>query len=447
MITRGNPAADEGVGTAGSLSLEALFQGVEPAGRPAALIRRAGRRLALTDEAIEHLVAPQEVRIFRLHCHLFGHPTYVRGVIALHNNARGPYKGGVRLSEDVTVWETIDLARLMTLKTALVDIEFGGGKTGLRLDWRAIYARCGRDGGCRDRDFEKIVILEVMGAFARAFRETFRDHLYIPAPDLGTGAEEMAAIYNETRDPASVTGKADGIPGWLPGRREATGVGCAEITLRALRDLLGCEPDRATVAIQGFGNVAQPLAKALSRAGCRVVAVTDARGGVTDPHGLDIDALIAYARERGGVDGFDAAPITNAELLMLPVDVLIPAAASNVVHAGNADFIAARAVVEAANMPLTLEAIDRLQARGVIVVPDILANAGGVIASLEEYSRSLSAVRMTAAEVLGMVSEVLSQAWDATTGYAQAREMPLVEAASEIAVSRVYTAMRSRRYL
>jgi glutamate dehydrogenase (NAD(P)+) len=459
---------------------EHLLQGLEPETRSIALISRAGQRLGLDPRITEEIIHPHEVRVFRLSCHIMGRTVAIPGVMALHNNARGPYKGGIRISPDSSVWETVELARLMTLKTALADIEFGGAKSSLRVPWDYLYqtfqapgvrgqgARIslgsnghtpGKNGASadalrltsdltayvRDPAFEKMVALEVTEAFARQFRETFRSHTYVPAPDMGTGADEMTMIYNETLDAASVTGKAEGTPGWLPGRRESTGFGCACVTLRLFREVLGMDPADRTAAIQGFGNVGEPLARSLAQHGVRIVAVTDARGGVYDPAGLDVVALTEYVRRTGSVDEFGGQSLSNDALLALPVDVLVPAAMGGVIDAESAHAVRARAVVEAANMPVTLEGLNVLTRRGIPVLPDILANAGGVAASMEEYSRSLSAVRLPADVVLRDVKATLDAAFDHCLARSRDEKISFLEAASLIAVERVWKAMRSRR--
>jgi glutamate dehydrogenase/leucine dehydrogenase len=477
-------ATDNGVPTRGLVSPdEDLLHGIEPATRSTELIRRAGQRLGLDQRVIEAIIHPHEVRVFRLTCHILGRPIVIPGVMALHNNARGPYKGGIRLAPDVSLWETVELARLMTFKTALAGIEFGGAKSSLRVPWDDLYRTFRSNGATaavvetaerngngrsysedlsstaqpfpasssfstakhRDPEFEKMVALEVIEAFARQFRETFLSHAYIPAPDMGTSADEMTMIYNETLDAASVTGKAEGTPGWLPGRRESTGYGCACVTLRLMREVLGEDPTGRTVAIQGFGNVGEPLARNLIKHGVHVTAVTDASGGLYDPSGLDVEALAIHVRRTGTIAGFDGQPIENGQLLALPVDVLIPAAMGSVIDAENAHLVQARAIVEAANMPVTLDAMSILARRGIPVMPDILANAGGVIASMEEYSRSLSAVRLPAEAVLREVEATLDTAFDQCLVLGQEEKIPFIDAAFQIGLDRVWKAMRSRR--
>lgn len=427
-------------------TLENLVASREPVTRSRAFMERVGRHLGLDGPTIAELISPQEVRTFRLPCKILGKVIVLWGVLGLHNNARGPFKGGIRLASDVSLWETVELARLMTLKTAAVDIEFGGGKTGIRVDMAAMYREFGRQP--IDRAFEKIISLDAVETYACSMRSLFASHHYVPAPDMGTGPDEMAFIFNQTLDPASVTGKPEGTPGWQPGRREATGYGVSFITLRLLADQLGVRPDKATVAIQGFGNVGSYAARYLAESGVRVIAVTDSYGGTCRRDGLNIDALMAHAASTGTVRGFpDGEPIDNAALFSLDVDVLIPAATGHVITEENAADVRARAVVEAANMPTTVAGMDILTERGVTVVPDIIANAGGVVASMEEYARSLSAAKVTQDRMFATIRDLLGTALDAALARSQASRTTLSEAAVAIAVERVYDAMRRRRMI
>jgi glutamate dehydrogenase/leucine dehydrogenase len=409
-------------------------------------MERAGRHLGLSDATIAELVSPQEVRAFRIPCKILGKVIVLWGVLALHNNARGPFKGGIRLAADVSLWETVELARLMTLKTAAVDIEFGGGKTGLRVDMAEMYRVFGRTP--IDREFEKIISLDAVEYYAKAVGSLFAEHHYVPAPDMGTGPDEMAFIYNETQDSASVTGKPEGTPGWQPGRREATGYGVSYVTLRLLEDRLNVPAKQASVAIQGFGNVGSYAARYLADAGVRVVGVTDSYGGTCRTAGLDIPALVAHVGREGTVRGFAGGdPLQSDRIFALDVDVLIPAATGHVITDANAGDIRARAVVEGANMPTTMEAMDILTRRGIVVMPDIVANSGGVIASMEEYARSLSAAKMPQERMFQTIRDLLSTAMDVTSARSDELKVTLTEAAVGIAIERVYDAMRGRRMI
>jgi len=416
----------------------------EPPTASRVLIEKAGKRLGLDDRAIEELVSPQEVILFRVPSKTLGKVITFWGVIALHNNARGPFKGGIRISEDVSLWETIELARLMTLKTAVTDIEFGGGKMGIRVDMPEMYRLLGRTG--RDPEFEKVIRLDAVEYCTKPFRQLFTSHTYIPAPDLGTGPDEMAFIYNETLDPASVTGKPEGTHGWLPGRKESTGCGVCHITLRTL-DMLGIEHKKASVAVQGFGNVGSNAAFYLARAGVKVVAVSRKGSAIYKPSGLTLDDLSHFLRLPENQEVPDYTNITNEALLELDVDVLVPAATSHVITSVNAPRIRAKAIVEGANMPATGDALAILEGRRILVIPDILSNAGGVVASMEEYSKSLSAAKVTKEEVLRTVQDVLGRAFEQVLEVSRSEKVPMTEAAVSLAVHRVYDAMRKRRMI
>lgn len=436
---------DKDVKVAHVSNMEALLESIEPETRSKVMMRRAGERLGYSAEVIDELINPQDVRLFRLPCKILGKVIVMRGVLSMHNNARGPYKGGIRLAEDVTIWETIELSRLMSLKTAITDIEFGGGKTGIRVDMPALYKVFGKTP--RDREFEKIISLDIAEYYAQNFRDLFSEHIYVPAPDMGTGPDEMAFIYNETLDPASVTGKPQGTPGWLPGRRDSTGFGCCYTALRCMEEILKIDPKGATVAIQGFGNVGQALAMFLSEAGVKVVAVTDLYGGAVDKNGLNIDDLKDYVKKTGSVGGFTKETINNEKLFTLDVDVLIPAATPHVINAKDAPNLRCKAVVEAANMPTTAEAMDVLTKRNIPVIPDILANAGGVIGSMEEYSRSLSAIKMKQEEVFDVIKDKVGTNMNESMKVAKEYNITIAEAAVQLAMERIYNVMVSRRLI
>ena len=297
-----------------------------------------------------------------------------------YNSALGPYKGGIRYSPDVDEDEVVALAQWMTFKCALVDIPFGGAKGGVKVDPRKL-SRGELERLTRRFTYE---IVPVIGP-----------SIDIPAPDVYTNDDVMAwimdtySIFKGYNEPAIVTGKPIYIGG-SRGRREATGRGVA-ITAREVLKLYGEDIKGKTVAIQGFGNVGTFAALTLYNMGAKIVAVSDVEGGIYDEKGLDIPKLIEFVYgdslvPRRSVTGFKKSKsITNQELLLLDVDILIPAAIENQITDENADKIRARYIVEGANGPTTFEADEILFNKGIVVVPDILANSGGVIVSYLEW--------------------------------------------------------------
>lgn len=416
--------------------------------RSTLMIARAGRRIGLTPREIQELMAPAEMRVLRLSVPS-GHVVLIFwGVVVLHNMACGPYKGGVRLAPDVNLHETLELARLMTLKCAVTSTEFGGGKTGIRVEWPSIYALHGKDyERDRDRAFELDITLALMQRYAMRLRPLLERHEYIPAPDMGSSPEHMAMIFNETRDPATVTGKPENVPGWLPGRREATGWGVCRAALR-LWHQQGRDPQDCTFAVQGFGNVGSWAAHFLAREGARLVAAVDVRGGVRDPRGVDVEGLREHVQDTGSIAGFpQGSPLVPDGIYDIDCDVLIPAAIGSCITERTAPRVRCAAIVEGANMPVTPAGMDTLQERGIVVVPDIIANAGGVVASREEYSKSLSAEDIDRGAVFQRIADRIENAMGRAEQVAQEQGVSLVEAATEIAIRRVYNAMRVRRFL
>lgn len=366
-------------------------------------------------------------------------PQVVVGFRVQHNNTLGPYKGGIRFHPHATLEEVRALAMLMTWKCALLRLPFGGAKGAVAVDvtgWSADQVE-----GLARRYTQ--AILPLLGP-----------EVDVPAPDVNTDERVMAWMmdqYSRTHGwtaPAVVTGKPP-ILGGSEGRGEATGRGVALAVLRLL-SRLGRRPEAATVAVQGFGKVGRWAAATLAEAGCRVVGCSDRNGGVYAPGGLDVGAVIAHASRVG--DGHlqefraeGAAPISNTELLALDVDVLIPAAVENQLHAGNAAAVRARAVVEGANGPTTAEADAILAARGVTVVPDILANAGGVAVSYFEWVQNRRRTRWSLTRIRRHLAVVMARAFDAVWERSASAGTTLRQAAFELAVQRVADAL-GRRY-
>ena len=410
---------------------ESTFEGVN------VFFDRAADRLGLDDGVRELLRVPwRELRVSVPVRMDNGSIQVFAGYRIQHNGARGPYKGGVRYHPEADQEEVKALASLMTWKTALVDIPFGGAKGGVQCDPYSLST-------------------DELNRLTRRYTVNI-EHLIavnrdIPAPDLGTNAQTMAWMmdaYSQIHgyNPGIVTGKPVELGGSL-GREEATGRGTVFVMAAAAADL-GLDVEGARVAVQGFGNVGSWTARAASKLGCSVVAVSDVNGGVHNAAGLDIGSLVRHVEEAGTVVGFpDAEPIANDELLEIDCDVLIPAAIDRVIHAGNAPRIRARLVVEAANHPLTPEADAILQDRGVTVVPDVLVNAGGVIVSYFEWTQNLYQHRWTLEEVNTELETVITKAYDAVRETALSERISYRDAAFFVGVGRVAQAARLRGFI
>jgi glutamate dehydrogenase (NAD(P)+) len=344
-----------------------------------------------------------------------------------HNDARGPLKGGLRYHPQVDLDEVRSLAALMTWKTAVVDIPYGGAKGGVSIDPSA----------CSLRELERVT-----RKFVDAIHDLFGPDVDIPAPDMGTTADMMAWIMNQYGkyhgfSPACVTGKPVEYHG-IPGRDEAPGRGVGALTLKLL-SRVGRRIPGTRVAIQGFGNVGTHTAKYLADAECRIVAVGDASGSFHRAESLDVLELLRHARAHGGrLAGFTGGDaISPTELLAADCDVLIPAALGGVITKANASSIRAPLVVEGANAPVEPEADDILAERGVIVLPDILANAGGVTASWFEWVQNRQHYQWGIDRVRGELDRILGHAFEQVWQLSTARNVPLRTAAYMVGVGRV----------
>ena len=344
-----------------------------------------------------------------------------------HNDARGPMKGGLRYHPHVDLDEVRALASLMTWKTAVVDIPYGGAKGGVSID-PAQWSQ---------RELERVT-----RRFVDAIHDLFGPDVDIPAPDMGTTADTMAWIMNQYGRyhgfaPACVTGKPVEYHG-IPGRDEATGRGVGALTLKLL-SRLGRRIPGTRVAIQGFGNVGTHTAKFLHDAECLIVGVSDAGGGFHRAAGFDVLELLRHAHAHGGrLEGFTGGDaITNAELLALDCDVLIPAALGGVITAANAAAVRAPIIVEGANAPTDPDADAILEGRGVVVLPDILANAGGVTASWFEWVQNRQHYQWGINRVRQELDRILGEAFEQVWQLAGARKVPLRTAAYMLGVGRV----------
>ncbi|HXH33494.1 MAG TPA: Glu/Leu/Phe/Val dehydrogenase [Plantibacter sp.] len=351
-----------------------------------------------------------------------------------HNVSRGPAKGGLRYSPHVTAEEVRALAMWMTWKCALLDVPYGGAKGGITID---------------PRQYSMAELERVTRRYTSEILPLIGPSQDIPAPDVGTDEQTMAWIMDTYSTsvghtvPGVVTGKPLSLGGSL-GRASATSRGVTHIALASLESI-GVQPFEATAAVQGFGKVGRDTARFLDAAGVGVVAISDQYGAVLRREGLDVEALCRHVDDTGSVVGFDGGePLAGEAVLLLDVDLLVPAAVEGVITADNAEDIRARVIVEGANGPTTGEADRILARRGVLVVPDILANAGGVIVSYFEWVQGNQSYWWSAQDIEDRLRERMLAAWEAVSEAAVELSTTMREAATTLAVRRVYEAHRLR---
>jgi glutamate dehydrogenase (NAD(P)+) len=348
-----------------------------------------------------------------------------------HNSARGPMKGGIRYHHLVDLDEVRSLASLMTWKTSVVDLPFGGAKGGVSCKAETLS----------EREQERVT-----RKFVDGIHDVIGPNKDIPAPDVNTGPQTMAWIMDQYSkyhgfSPAVVTGKPVDLHGSL-GREAATGRGVVFATEEALKAYGGGKGiEDCTFAVQGFGNVGSWAARLFHEKRGRVVAVTDVRGGTRNPKGLDVADLLAFTRRTGSVDGYPGGEAcSNDQLLETKCDVLVPAALDGVIHRGNAKAVRAKFIVEGANGPVTYEADEILAKRGVVVVPDIYANAGGVTVSYYEWVQNLQVDAWAEDVVNRRLHERMVRAFGKIHSVAEGRKVPLRTAAFVVAIGRVAAA-------
>jgi glutamate dehydrogenase (NAD(P)+) len=350
-----------------------------------------------------------------------------RGYRVHHNTSRGPSKGGIRYHPAVTLEEVKALAMWMTWKCAVVGIPFGGAKGGVVVD---------------PGKLSKGELQRMTRRYASEILPLIGPERDIPAPDLGTNEQVMAWIMDtySTREGFSVPGVVTGKPlaiGGSKGRSQATARGVMYITLATLKHL-GMSVEDARVAVQGFGNVGGGTVELLHEQGCRIVAVSDVQGGVYNPEGLSPTGLHAHEEEAGTISRYEGGEsITNEQLLEVECDVLIPAAIEGQITGKNADRLKASVIVEAANGPTTPEADEILKDRGILVVPDILANAGGVTASYFEWVQDLQAYYWEEDEVNDRLRMIMEKSYVDVLSLAEERKVTMRTAATMLGVGRV----------
>ncbi len=345
----------------------------------------------------------------------------MKGVLVIDNTTLGPGKGGIRILPTITTEEIFRLARTMTWKCALAELPFGGAKSGIIANPKQI---------------SKEKKMEIMRAFSRALKPIC-PKLYIAAPDINTGEEEMAVFAKENGSMKACTGKPahmcvkPGVKCGIPHEYGSTGFGVVQSIFTAA-NYLGLDVEGATATIEGFGNVGSHVTKYLTQIGARVVSVSDSKGCIYNPEGLEYEKLYKVKEETGSVINYRPGKVLdNKEIFELPVDIIIPAALPDVIRKENVDRVKAKMVVEAANIPVSPEIEEVLRRRGVLVVPDILANAGGVISSYAEY-RGYNPKKM-----LKLVQRKIRRNTRTVLEYAEEKDLGLRDAALNIAQERV----------
>ncbi|MCW5943656.1 MAG: Glu/Leu/Phe/Val dehydrogenase [Fimbriimonadaceae bacterium] len=399
-------------------------------------LKAAARRLELSDKEVHLITRPYRELKVELPVHLDnGEWAIFPAYRVQHNNVRGPFKGGLRYHPSVTEDEVRALATLMTWKTSVVNIPFGGAKGGVACDPKKMS----------EDELERLTRVLV-----RRLDVIVGPTVDIPAPDVNTNPQTMAWFVDEWAQVASyhpgvVTGKPLEIGG-SKGRNEATGLGVLVTGLDAMKRL-GMKVEGSTVVIQGFGNVGSFAAKFFHEAGMKVLAVSNSLGGVFNARGLDVPNLIRYSelnRDLGKFHGGE--PISNADLLELRCDVLAPSALDNAINAKNAPKIDTKLIVEGANSPITAGGDQVLTERGIHIVPDILANAGGVTVSYFEWVQNLQNYYWSQDRVLQELTDILHTAFDEVATAAEQNQVSWREAAFIVAVRRVVAAQRLRWY-
>ena len=358
----------------------------------------------------------------------------VLGFRVQHNNTRGPFKGGIRYHEHVDIEEVRSLATLMTWKTSLLDIPYGGGKGGI---------------GVNPSKYSRTELERMSRNFFRSIDPIIGVNIDIPAPDVNTNAQVMSWFmdeYSQTHGytPAIVTGKPLELGG-SEGREAATGRGTAVIT-RETADKWGIELKNAKVVIQGFGNVGSYAAKFLHEYGCKIIGVSDVTGGLYDADGLDIPSLFEHNSKNRTIDGFkQGKKISNDELLALECDFMIPAALGSAINKSNVDSLNCKVIVEAANGPVTGDAANKLWDRKIGIIPDILTNAGGVTVSYFEWVQNLQQFKWTEDDVNAKLETKMVNAFNEVFELREKNNVPMRIASFMVAIDRVHKAYALRQ--
>jgi glutamate dehydrogenase (NAD(P)+) len=395
---------------------------------------RAARLLQLPQEVVDFLITPhREVRVELTVRMDNGHVRTFTGYRVQHDNARGPFKGGLRYHPEVDLDEVRALASLMTWKTAVVGIPFGGAKGGISVD----------PGELSPHELERLT-----RKFVAGIHDMIGDHVDIPAPDVNTTPQVMAWIMDEYSKyhgfhPGVVTGKPVDLFG-SAGRDEATGRGVV-IAIEEFLRTQGHEVVESRCVVQGFGNVGSHAARILHEKGARVCGIGDHTASFYDPAGLNIPSALAWVRDKRVLSGWNGGPsLPNSELLLQPCDVLVPAALGGVLTQDNAEAVQCRLIAEGANGPTTPEADEILQRRGITVLPDIFANAGGVTVSYFEWVQNIQQFAWDETRVRVELERIMRKAFRDLTQAAATHRTDLRTAAFIVAIERVARAAQQR---
>jgi glutamate dehydrogenase (NAD(P)+) len=353
-----------------------------------------------------------------------------------HNGARGPYKGGVRFHPEVNLDEVRALAALMTWKTAIAGIPYGGAKGGVN---------------CPAEEMTSGELQTIARSFMDKIEKVLGPNRDIPAPDVNTNAQTMAWMMDEYgklhgHTPAAVTGKPISLEGSY-GREAATGRGLVYLYEEAAPER-GLEPEKTRFVVQGYGNVGAWAARLMQDLGCRMVGASDSRGAIRSDHGIDAYALAEHVRKGGRVAEFDGVDaISPDELLEIECEVFFPAALGGMIHAENADRLSCKMLIEGANSPTTPKADRILAGNGVHVIPDVMANAGGVIVSYFEWVQNMQHLRWEEDEVNARLRKILQRAYGDVRRKASEHDIRLRPAAYELGIERVVEAAKARGYI
>jgi glutamate dehydrogenase (NAD(P)+) len=400
------------------------------------------------DRAVERLELPEDIRVVfwepyrevtvQIPVKLSDGKVHVfSGYRIQHNGARGPYKGGIRFHPEVDVDEVRALASLMTWKTAVANVPFGGAKGGVN---------------CPADQLEPSEVQQITRSFMDKIEKVLGPTRDIPAPDVNTNAQVMGWMMDEYgklhgHTPAICTGKPIALEGSY-GREQATGRGCVYM-FREAAPQIGLTPSETTFVVQGYGNVGSWAARIMQQLGCKMVGASDATGAIRSDAGIDAEELNKHIFvEEGQLTEFAGAEVISPDdLLAIDCDVLIPAALGGMIHEGNADRINCRMIIEGANSPTTPAADQILMDKEVYVIPDVMANAGGVVCSYFEWVQNLQHFRWAEREVNDKLGGIMRKAYRDVSGRAKEEKISLRDAAYLVGIERVVEASRTRGYV